>query len=44
MSNSILSIQNLSKDYTLSGGFSRRSKDVVHAVENISLEGETTSS
>lgn len=44
MSNSILSIQNLSKDYTLSGGFSRRSKDVVHAVENISLEiaeGET---
>jgi oligopeptide/dipeptide ABC transporter ATP-binding protein len=44
MSNSILSIKNLSKDYTLSGGFSRRSKDVVHAVENISLEiaeGET---
>ena len=44
MSNSILSIKNLSKNYTLAGGFGRRSKDVVHAVENISLEiteGET---
>ncbi|MEI7476131.1 MAG: dipeptide ABC transporter ATP-binding protein [Actinomycetes bacterium] len=44
MSNSILSIKNLTKNYTLAGGFSRRSKDVVHAVENISLEiteGET---
>jgi oligopeptide/dipeptide ABC transporter ATP-binding protein len=44
MSNSILSIRNLSKNYTLAGGFGRRSKDFVHAVENISLEiteGET---
>jgi oligopeptide/dipeptide ABC transporter ATP-binding protein len=44
MSNSILSIKNLSKNYTLAGGFGRLSKDVVHAVENISLEiteGET---
>ncbi|CAB5240682.1 unannotated protein [freshwater metagenome] len=39
----ILSIKNLSKNYELSGAFTR-GKDVVHAVENISLEiheGET---
>lgn len=44
MSNTILQISNLSKNYRLSGNFGRSSKDVVHAVENISLdviEGET---
>lgn len=44
MSNTILKISNLSKNYRLSGNFGRSSKDVVHAVENISLdviEGET---
>ena len=43
MSNTILSIQGLTKNYELSGAF-LRSKDVVHAVENVNLEiheGET---
>jgi len=43
MSNVILSIQSLSKNYELGSAFSR-GKDVVHAVENINLEifeGET---
>jgi oligopeptide transport system ATP-binding protein len=43
MSESILSIKGLSKNYELGGAFSRRN-DVVHAVENINLEireGET---
>ena len=41
---SILSIRNLTKNYTIGSAFSRKSKDVVHAVENVSLEireGET---
>lgn len=41
---SILSIKNLTKNYTIGSAFSRKSKDVVHAVENVSLEireGET---
>jgi oligopeptide/dipeptide ABC transporter ATP-binding protein len=43
MSESILAIKGLSKNYELGGAFSRRN-DVVHAVENINLEireGET---
>ena len=41
---SILSIKNLTKNYTIGSALARRSKDVVHAVENVSLEireGET---
>ena len=41
---SILSVRNLSKNYTIGSGLTRRSKDVVHAVEEVSLEireGET---
>jgi len=41
---SILSIKNLTKNYSIGGAFSRGSNDVVHAVENVSLEireGET---
>ena len=41
---SILSIKNLTKNYTIGSAFSRHSNDVVHAVENVSLEireGET---
>jgi oligopeptide/dipeptide ABC transporter ATP-binding protein len=44
MSNEILQIKKLSKNYRLSGSFGRASKDFVHAVEDISLEiieGET---
>lgn len=44
MSNEILQINKLSKNYRLSGSFGRASKDFVHAVEDISLEiieGET---
>ena len=40
----ILSIKNLTKNYTIGSAFSGKSKDVVHAVENVSLEireGET---
>lgn len=44
MSNEILQINKLSKNYRLSGSFGRASKDFVHAVEDVSLEiieGET---
>lgn len=44
MSNPILSIRNLSKNYILGGAFTKRGEDVVHAVEKINLEimeGET---
>jgi oligopeptide/dipeptide ABC transporter ATP-binding protein len=44
VSNPILSIRNLSKNYVLGTAFTKSSKDVVHAVEKVNLEimeGET---